>query len=864
VSSALPFLTLDRYAEAEKAYRRAIQINDALSLQFPEDMRYLRLGVSVRLELAATLRKMRRFKKAEDALQQSLALLEKLPAAARKTGWNLRNTYRAMAQAFAETQRPRQAEEYYGKALRLGLENLADSPKDPEVRMGVSQVQLWLAILFRDTNRLQEAEKLLRESITRVSGVVADFPHTGNYRMILVSNNLDLSRLLVSARRLEEAENVLRESLPHAEKLVADAPDRPWHQTVLREHLFELAALLSSKDQETEAERYYLKYLEASRHEPDAYNRAAWALATRPEFKSRHPARAVAFAKKAVELAPDNGSFVNTLGTAYYRAGDWKTALDTLKLAEALGGGKSFGCNAFFIAMTQEKLGAKDEARKWYTAALAWMENRAPQHAELLRFRAEAAALLGLSEKAAELAPQALSDDLQYLALILDADAKAAWAYQQRGQVHLSRHDYEKAIPDFEKAVELDPKNATLHLQLGSAREKQGKLDEAISAFRQAIELSPKDASSHRGLTLALLNLMKSDNSTDQLRKTAEQNPGPATAYLILGSILHDKKKPDEAVACYRRAIELDPKRFDAHLHLGLLLRGQNQLDGAVACFHTCLELDPDHFQSHLNLGWVFLTQHKPDQALVSFRKAIALGPNHGGAHYGVGRSLMELKEQPEEAIAALRQSIKLDPKRADAHIKLGMLLHQQNLLDEAVSCFRNTIALDPQSAFAHGHLGSILALQGKTAEGMAMMRKAIELNPKLAGSHNELAWYLATAADPKLRDAKAAVSHARTATALQPDPPFHWRNLGVALLRDGDHKAAVETLEKFEAMTKGAIHSHRFFLAMAYWQTGDKEKAGKAYEQAARWLDKQQPTNEEQRRFRAEAAELLELKDKK
>ena len=264
------------------------------------------------------------------------------------------------------------------------------------------------------------------------------------------------------------------------------------------------------KGQETEAERYFLKYLEASRHEPFAYNNAAWALATRPEFKSLNiPARAVAFAKKAVELAPDNGSFVNTLGTAYYRAGDWKAAIETLQRADKLTGGRHFSHNGFFIAMAHEKLGARDEARKWYTAALVWMEKRAPKNEELVRFRAEAAALLGLSEKAADLAPQALSDDLQYLALILDVDARAAWAYQQRGQVLLSRRDYERAIPDFKKAIELDPKNATLHLQLGIALEKHEKLDEAIVALRQAIELSPKDASSYRSLALTLLDLQQ-------------------------------------------------------------------------------------------------------------------------------------------------------------------------------------------------------------------------------------------------------------------------------------------------------------------------------------------------------------------
>jgi tetratricopeptide (TPR) repeat protein len=191
------------------------------------------------------------------------------------------------------------------------------------------------------------------------------------------------------------------------------------------------------------------------------------------------------------------------------------------------------------------------------------------------------------------------------------------------------------------------------------------------------------------------------------------------------------------------------------------------------------------------------------------------------------------------------------------------MLLRRQNQADEALACFRKTVELNPQRALAHGHLGSILAIQGNTEEGITWMRKAVELNPTLAFSHAELAWYLATAADSKLRDPKAAVSHARTATETQPDEPNHWRNLGVALLRDGDHKAAAEALEKYEEMINGKFHWHRFFLAMAYWQLGERDKAGQAYEQAVQWMEKNQPKNEELRRFRAEAAELLELEKK-
>ena len=50
----------------------------------------------------------------------------------------------------------------------------------------------------------------------------------------------------------------------------------------------------------------------------------------------------------------------------------------------------------FFLAMAHWQLSDKEQARKWYDQAVEWMEKNKPEDEELLRFRAEAAALLGL------------------------------------------------------------------------------------------------------------------------------------------------------------------------------------------------------------------------------------------------------------------------------------------------------------------------------------------------------------------------------------------------------------------------------------------------------------------------------------
>ena len=121
-------------------------------------------------------------------------------------------------------------------------------------------------------------------------------------------------------------------------------------------------------------------------------------MATCPDSKLRDPVQAVALAKKAVELGPNQGSFWNTLGVAHYRAGDWKGAIAALqKSMELRKGGTSF--DWLFLAMTHWQLGEKEKARAWYDKAVEWMDKTQPKDEELRRFRAEAEELLGVKDK---------------------------------------------------------------------------------------------------------------------------------------------------------------------------------------------------------------------------------------------------------------------------------------------------------------------------------------------------------------------------------------------------------------------------------------------------------------------------------
>ena len=99
-----------------------------------------------------------------------------------------------------------------------------------------------------------------------------------------------------------------------------------------------------------------------------AHNSLARLLAACAEPKLRDPKRASELARKAVDLAPNQGTHWNTLGVAQYRAGDWPAAIEALtKSMELRKGGDGF--DWFFLAMAHWKLDHKEEARQWFDHA---------------------------------------------------------------------------------------------------------------------------------------------------------------------------------------------------------------------------------------------------------------------------------------------------------------------------------------------------------------------------------------------------------------------------------------------------------------------------------------------------------------
>jgi tetratricopeptide (TPR) repeat protein len=126
------------------------------------------------------------------------------------------------------------------------------------------------------------------------------------------------------------------------------------------------AALLSHLDEQRRAAR-------ALASQANTLNTVAWNAVRFAPVAADVAAQALAEARVALELVPENPDMLKTLGVALYRAGTFAEAIEALTRSDTLyvkGGEGQQPADWAFVAMAHWQLGQKDKAR----AALATLE----------------------------------------------------------------------------------------------------------------------------------------------------------------------------------------------------------------------------------------------------------------------------------------------------------------------------------------------------------------------------------------------------------------------------------------------------------------------------------------------------------
>ena len=175
-----------------------------------------------------------------------------------------------------------------------------------------------------------------------------------------------------------------------------------------------------------------------------------------------------------------------------------------------------------------------------------------------------------------------------------------------RGVAYRNLGEWDKAIADYTKAIELDPKYAEAYCDRGVSYSNLGQWEKAISDYSSAIRINPQfpDAISNRGI--AYCNLLQWDKAITDYSRAIGVNPNNKEAYTNRGIALCNLDEWDKAIADYSKAIEIDPQFANGWFNRGNAYGNLGQWDKAIADYSRAIEIDPGFTEAIANRDVVY------------------------------------------------------------------------------------------------------------------------------------------------------------------------------------------------------------------------------------------------------------------
>ncbi len=127
----------------------------------------------------------------------------------------------------------------------------------------------------------------------------------------------------------------------------------------------------------------------------------------------------------------------------------------------------------------------------------------------------------------------------------IEMDPKSAESLIGRGLAYVKKLSFDLAIADYDKAIELKPKSATAFANRGAAFEKKGNTEKAVADYDKALELEPANEFVKSGADRLHAEVAKAAKKPDPVVPTP--TPAPVVAapvapeFVDLGLLTNDK-----------------------------------------------------------------------------------------------------------------------------------------------------------------------------------------------------------------------------------------------------------------------------------------------------------------------------------
>lgn len=206
----------------------------------------------------------------------------------------------------------------------------------------------------------------------------------------------------------------------------------------------------------------------------------------------------------------------------------------------------------YYCGICYKKLGREEQACSSFQAALERNPKHPRAHYELMQIYKHRYMRYEL--------PEAYKQAVEEAGLQLQV-SPYAYNYIERGILYMENYEFDKALADYKKAIELEPEDAYGYMNMGDVLRIQGNYKEAIACYRNAIKRldeSDKNLRPYDQLAKCYEAIGEIDKKIQVLTKASDVFGPRRIIVKALAETYRNKRQPEEAIRLYEEAWKKD------------------------------------------------------------------------------------------------------------------------------------------------------------------------------------------------------------------------------------------------------------------------------------------------------------------
>jgi serine/threonine protein kinase len=225
----------------------------------------------------------------------------------------------------------------------------------------------------------------------------------------------------------------------------------------------------------------------------------------------------------------------------------------------------------------------------------------------------------------------------------------SSWSdYLQEGNSLYEQQRYAEAVNMYSQALALNPTALQAYYHRGLACRMLQNYQQALTDYNRVLELAPNDpiipfVYNSRGY--ANFALQRYPEALADYNRALVLSPNLANAYINRGTAYLRQGALALALADYQRAVELEPQSPVAYYNRGNVYDDLGDTQKALADFDRALALDSGYANAYANRGYIYRKLGEYQKAIADYDRALALNPNNKNAADGRSVAYRELEK---------------------------------------------------------------------------------------------------------------------------------------------------------------------------------------------------------------------------